>query len=399
MRVLLIAPYCDGTDVGEAWSTFQWVSRLSKIVDVTALVWRKRGRPSIVNQLPDARVVEWDDLPFAGCFERFNSILKPGYIAFYRRARRWIRGSLLAGEKFDIAHQLSPLAIRYPSPVAGLGIPYIVGPLGGSLPTPSGFKSDFTRQPWYMRLRALDSIRFRYDPLLRKTLEGASAVIGVAPYVLELLRDMRIGRFEVMGETGVTEMPTWEPRDRQSGQTLRLLYVGRLVRSKGIRDAIRAMSYCGVRRHLTFDILGDGPDRLQCEAEISRLGLSERCRLHGRVSRSECSYYYSSSDLFVFPSFREPSGNVVYEALSWGLPVITTPHGGPGYLVDETCGRRVWADHPEQFARKIADSIIELADSPDLISQLSDGARVRMRTLALWSEKVIRMHELYQEIC
>ena len=40
----------------------------------------------------------------------------------------------------------------------------------------------------------------------------------------------------------------------------------------------------------------------------------------------------TGSDLFVFPSFREPSGRVISEALTWGLPVITTNRGRPGAI-------------------------------------------------------------------
>jgi len=49
-------------------------------------------------------------------------MLKPGYLPFYIRARRWIRQALARGERFDIAHQPVPVAMRYPCPAAGLGI-------------------------------------------------------------------------------------------------------------------------------------------------------------------------------------------------------------------------------------------------------------------------------------
>ena len=75
--------------------------------------------PSAVDQLPDARVIEWDEWPIVGRHDRFNSMLKPAYIGFYRRARKWIRRELAAGNTFDLIHQVAPLALRYACPAIG----------------------------------------------------------------------------------------------------------------------------------------------------------------------------------------------------------------------------------------------------------------------------------------
>ena len=89
--MLLVAPTIDGSDVGEAWVASQWATGLSARCELTVLTYRKRGAPLIAPQVPNARVVEWREPPIFGRMERFNSLLKPGYVAFYLRARRWIR--------------------------------------------------------------------------------------------------------------------------------------------------------------------------------------------------------------------------------------------------------------------------------------------------------------------
>src|SRR5260370_26860277 len=142
LRLLLIASGCDGTDVGEAWSSYQWASRIAQHHDVTLLTFRKRDKASTALQLPGARVIEWLDLPLVGRWERFNSMAKPGYVKFYVQARRWIKNQLRSGEKFDLVHQISPIALRYPSPAAGLGLPFVIGPQGGSIESPAGFRDE-----------------------------------------------------------------------------------------------------------------------------------------------------------------------------------------------------------------------------------------------------------------
>ena len=157
LRVLAVAPYCDGLDVGEAWCAHEWVRNLAKVADVTLLTLRRKGRVPPSEQLPEVAVVEWDDMGATGRFERLNSMLKPGYAAFYLRARKWIRQAQASGKQFDVGHQFTPIALRYPSPLNGIPIPYVIGPLGGSLDTPDAFVDECQSDAWFTRLLSLDS--------------------------------------------------------------------------------------------------------------------------------------------------------------------------------------------------------------------------------------------------
>ncbi len=132
-------------------------------------------------------------------------MLKPGYPVFAARARRWIGEALRSGRQFDIIHQLTPLALRYATPAYGFGIPYVVGPLGGSLDTPKAFAAECGSAPVFTRLREIDRYRLEADPWLRRSYRDAACVIGVAPYVRDLLRTIPLRRFEVMSELGIDE--------------------------------------------------------------------------------------------------------------------------------------------------------------------------------------------------
>jgi len=394
-RLLLITSACDAEDVGEAWSGFQWVSRLAARNDVTLLTMHRRDRTPPSRALPDARVIEWRDArPFAA-HERLNSMLKPGYVPFYRGARRWIRDALARGERFDIAHQLLPLAMRYPSPATGLGITHVLGPVGGSLENPPGFEDDTA--PWFVRLRGLDRLRLRRDPLLRRTYEDADCVLGIAPYVREILADVDLRRFDTMSDTGLTELPT--PRDQPpSDGVVRLLYVGRLVRTKGLRDAVRALSHLTTPTPVRLDVVGEGADRAECEALVAELGLGDSVEFHGWQARERVQDFYRAADVFVFPSYREPGGNVVFESMGYSLPLVVSDLGGPGYVVDESCGISVNPQSPEQYAHDLAAAITRLVDDPELRARLGAGARRRVAEIALWDRKVERLEAIYDEL-
>jgi len=395
LKLLLIAPTCDGEDVGEAWVAYQWARHLADRHDVTLLTYHKRGRRSAAEQLPGVRVVEWTEPPVLGRAERLNSMLKPGYVPFHLRTRRWIRTALDRGERFDVAHQPVPVAMRYPSPLAGLGIPYVVGPVGGSLDSPPQFAGEEGGAPWWVGLRSLDRGLLRTPPL-RRTYEEAACVLGIAPYVRERLTGLRIRRFGTLSETALDRLPEPVQRDPDPAE-VRLLHVGRLVRTKGARDTIRALDL--VRDlPVSLDIIGDGDDRAACAALVAELGLGHQVRLHGRLPRAEIDDFYRRADVFVFPSYREPGGNVAFEAMGFGLPLVVVDRGGPGAAVDESCGIAVPAHSPEQLARDVATAIGELVKDAGRRFALGEGARRRVAEIGLWSGKTDRVDAIYAEI-
>jgi glycosyltransferase involved in cell wall biosynthesis len=393
-RLLVIAP-TDRDDIGEAWAAYQWSDLLSQHFEVTLLTYRKRGRPSAVPQLPACRVIEWAEPRMLGRFERLNSMMKPAWIPFYVRSRRWLRRALEGGEQFAAAFQPAPASLRYPSPVVGLGIPFVIGPVGGSLTSPPGFAGTDTA-PWYVSMRRLDRIRLKRDPLLRATFEGAECVLGVAPYIRETLQDLRIRRFEVESQAGISGLPEPVDRSRRTGP-VRLLFVGRLIRTKGARDVIAALGRC---RDLpvVLDIVGDGFDRAACEELVRALGLTESVRFHGKVDHVDVWSHYERADIFAFPSYQEPGGNVVLEAMASGLPLIVADRGGPASAVDDSCAIRVQPRTPDQYAEDIADAVRLLVGSRELRLSMGASARSRVAERALWSNKIARVTDLLTSI-
>lgn len=396
-KVLALAPYCDSTDVGEAWCANQWVSELSKQADVTLLAMERPGRKPLSQQLPDVRVITRSEPKWARRHERLNAMAKLSYPAFYRWAKREIRALLAAGEHFDVAHQFSPIALRFPSPLKAFDIPYVLGPLGGSLSTPDGFKSECDSAAWYTRLRSIDQLRLTWDPFLKASYRNAAAVLGVAPYVGDLLAPAKPARFEVMSELGVDTLK--EPdRERFSRTGTRLLHVGRGVRTKGLRDVIRALDRLRDIPGIHLDVAGKGEEIAICEQLAVDLNVAHLVTFHGQVSRAEVDALYAKADVFCFPSFREPSGSVLFEALSFGLPVIVADRGGPGHVVDDSCGFKVTVTDPDMFVQQITVAVRTLAAMPSLRRRLSEGAIRKMTEIGLWPAKIERLLTIYHDI-
>ncbi len=397
MKILLIAPNIDATDVGEAFVAFKWAEALSERVELTVLCFQREGRAAVAQQLPAAKVVTWPEPAWARKHERLNAMLKPAWPVFAGHVRRWIREAQSHGAHFDLAHQLMPQAARYASPLRHFDIPYIIGPLGGALDTPVEFRSEASSAPLFTRLRKLDALRFRHDPWLRASYSKAACILGVAPYVQEVLGDIPLQRFEPVLELGIDDVAPTLERQADRG-TLKMLHVGRAVRTKGLRDAIRALAHLKDLPNVTLTSAGAGEELELCRAEAKRLGVADRVRFLGRIPRAQVEELYASHDAFCFPSFREPAGGVLYEAMRQGLPILTADRGGPSWIVDDTCGFRIPVTNPQRFAADIADAARTLATEPALRRRLGTGARAKVMREGLWGQKADKLVCLYKDV-
>ena len=57
MKILMIAPACDGEDVGESWVAFQWAKLLADRFELTIMTTYKQGHTPLSEQLPLVRVI------------------------------------------------------------------------------------------------------------------------------------------------------------------------------------------------------------------------------------------------------------------------------------------------------------------------------------------------------
>ncbi|HEY0973774.1 MAG TPA: glycosyltransferase [Solimonas sp.] len=115
----------------------------------------------------------------------------------------------------------------------------------------------------------------------------------------------------------------------------RVLTVGRMKSVKRHDLLLDAFALLPAERRGTLCIVGDGDgeERAQLKARVERLGLGGQVLLPGFVA--DPSPYYAAADLFVLSSDYEGFGNVLVEAMEFGLPVVSTDCvAGPREVLD-----------------------------------------------------------------
>jgi glycosyltransferase involved in cell wall biosynthesis len=131
------------------------------------------------------------------------------------------------------------------------------------------------------------------------------------------------------------DLPNFIP-DRSRRKQLRVLFLGRIGVRKGAFDLVRAFaglpedlrSFC----HLTM--AGDG-DTEEVRSLASELGCLDRVSIPGWIGKAEVERLLVQSDVLVLPSYAEGMAMALVEAMSWGLPVVTTSVGGAGEFLEQ----------------------------------------------------------------
>lgn len=154
-----------------------------------------------------------------------------------------------------------------------------------------------------------------------------------------------------------------------------LLFLGRLVEEKGLRDLLDALSIIApARPDLRLLVLGEGQDHESLRTHAEAIGVAAQVRFLGWVGSEQVPAYLAAADTLVGPSKRaengwmEAQGLVFAEAMAVGTPVVATRHGGiPDTVVDGETGLLV----PEASAAALATAIEQIAEDPDLARRLT----------------------------
>ena len=103
-----------------------------------------------------------------------------------------------------------------------------------------------------------------------------------------------------------------------------LLYVGVLIKRKGVDYLIKSIPDIIKDNRLSCIIVGKGDYREQLKSLVDKLDLADNVFFKGSVSTEELYYYYNNADIFVLPSVSEGLPTTILEAMYFGLPVVST---------------------------------------------------------------------------
>jgi glycosyltransferase involved in cell wall biosynthesis len=320
------------------------------------------------------------------------------YVAWRRTARREaLRLHGAAG--FDVVHHVTYSSIVPGSPVCRLGVPFVLGPLGGGQRAPARARALFGRGWRLERFRTVvvAATGAGLNPLARASVRHATTVLATNDATLQLATRLGARRAELMADTGLDPARVGVPRlGPRGGPPLRVLWVGTLAPIKAPRLALEAVA--GARREIDVElhVVGDGPQRTDLEPWAAELGIECRVRVHGSLPWPDVMDLYATCDVLLFTSVRDSLGSQLVEAAASGLPIVTVDlHGAGSILPDDAAVKVPFAGVGETPAG-LSRALVRVLTDRALYARLSQGAIAFARSQA-WSERVRRIETIYAD--
>jgi glycosyltransferase involved in cell wall biosynthesis len=169
--------------------------------------------------------------------------------------------------------------------------------------------------------------------LIRGTLGHAALVIALSEEWRErVLRICPTARVEVLHNA--VAIPDRRGLQRLEGREPTLLFLGHLLRDKGVYDLVRAFGLLAPRFPGLKLVLGGVGDIDAVRQLATQLEIPERVTCPGWLDPEGKTAALASSTVFILPSYAEGMPMALLEAMSWGMPVIATPVGGIPQVVD-----------------------------------------------------------------
>jgi glycosyltransferase involved in cell wall biosynthesis len=195
-------------------------------------------------------------------------------------------------------------------------------------------------------------------PLLGNAMFAIAAGNALRDHARQVCRDVQ----NVTPMTPVRVSHLQAPVDGKKGSgPWRLLYVGRVEASKGIPELIDACERLRDRSvPVELLLIGHCDNRREMLARVDD-SIGDRVRFIDAVTDFEdLADAYRAADFFVLPSHSEGFPRVLYEAMAFGLPVVTTFVGGiPTLMIDGENCRRVNVGDPDNLADTLAELILD----------------------------------------
>lgn len=116
-----------------------------------------------------------------------------------------------------------------------------------------------------------------------------------------------------------------------TNSTTVLVFVGRLVRDKGVNELVDVFDTLGEEAHLI--LVGDFEDHREPLEETTKQRIFRYENIHHVGFQRDIRAYLCAGDIFVFPSYREGFPNVVLQACSMELPCLVTDINGCNEII------------------------------------------------------------------
>ena len=307
------------------------------------------------------------------------------YILWQHWAWLWVKHS---GIRFDVIHHVTMNDYRIPSELyKAIGAKVIWGPMGGAQVTPRPLKV-YEKNQLVASFREFVNKSCSWNPFYKKALRSYYKIYCINNETQKQISRIVGKDVPLMPELALRDEYKNLPIRKENNDILKIVFVGRLIGKKGIAFLVDALSLMPTDMNWELLIFGDGDDRALIEKQIADSGIGKNVKLMGNRPLNQIAEAYQQADVFVLPSLRETSGNVLLEAMAYAVPIVAFDTSFCRLLKEVDCGVFVNTEQAlEGIKEDWCKAIVILGRDKKLAKRMGMNGYKYVNSRLTWDEK------------
>ena len=214
-------------------------------------------------------------------------------------------------------------------------------------------------------------------------------IIGVSRMVVDEIKGFSLKKKVIYNGVFI---PAYVKSTDSTKDRVRIVYVGRLEREKGIKEALDVIKRLSFRYSIVFNIAGTGVLYQEIKQKIEQEQI-DNIHLLGQINN--VNELLLNSDIFILPSYNEAFPLSVLEAMAYGLPVLTTRTGGiPEAVSDGVTGILV----PPKDVNELSRGLEKLLMNTSMRDQMGKAGRAKAQELFNIEKTIESIDKLLKDI-
>lgn len=188
-----------------------------------------------------------------------------------------------------------------------------------------------------------------------------------------------------------------EPRAVRAHEPLRLAYLGRVVREKGIFEIIDAVEALTKRQvNVQLSIAGSGPDEPAVRKAVALAGIEGPVRMMPPIFGAAKYAFWAETDVFVFPTYhREGLPYALLESMAAGAVPVVCPVAGVADVVQDGVSGIFVAPRDSQA---VTDAIVRIDEDRAGLARMAQAAHDRVAAHYTIAQLVKHFRQLYESL-
>ena len=345
------------------------LNKYEKQIGIQSEIW------SVVDGVKEEQILDRGECVQVKCFPRIKNVLLT--------SSEICKAIEEEKESIDLVHfhmpwMLDKLAIA--RKCRKCNIPYVV--------TGHSAYSASQKQSWKMKLGKLWEI-----PFLNK---------AIAVHAITREESSEFKKFGIMSDIFVIPNSIEDnfsniKRTKSDDEVINFLFMGELREQKNLSALIQAVSSLDeeYRKKIKMYIVGpDSRGNMKKLKDLSdTLQVEDIFEFTGGVFGEERNRYFEIADVYITPSRSEVISLSAIEAMSYGIPQISTRQSDVSYLYNEN-----FFVMCENYAQDMGRAIQEMIDRKDEWEEMSMNARKTYEKYFKWESNIVRFQNEYQKI-